>query len=133
MLSPLEFVESRLKENPFISLIGMEMTNDNEEIKLNLDVSEKLLNGNRTVHGGVYATILDSIMGMEIRYVSGASTATINLNVHFLEAATEGKMIATAKVLKEGYRTITAEAELQDGSGKLLAKASGTFKAIRGK
>jgi len=41
-------------------------------------------NGNGTLHGGAYASLLDNAMGLSVAALVGLRTATIGLDVHFL-------------------------------------------------
>jgi acyl-coenzyme A thioesterase PaaI-like protein len=47
------------------------------------------LNGNGTLHGGVYASLIDNAMGLSVAALVGLRTATIGLDVHFLGAVRE--------------------------------------------
>ena len=59
-----------------------------------IDVEEVHLNGNGTLHGGVYASLIDNAMGFSVAALVGLRTATIALDVHFLGAVREGPSAA---------------------------------------
>ncbi|MFD1848779.1 PaaI family thioesterase [Oceanobacillus bengalensis] len=129
-----EIVEVRksFESSPFFSLVGFEVLYFEEgNVKIKLPVTNKLLNANETLHGGVHATMLDIIMGMTIRSVSKTRCTTINLDIHYIAPSTKGEIYATGKILKQGYKIVTAEAELIGEDGQLLAKGVGTFKLLR--
>lgn len=128
----LEEVRKSFETSPFFSHIGFEVIYFQEgNILLKLPITEQLLNANRTLHGGVHATMLDMILGMVIRATTGSRCATINLNINYLTPITGGDIFAKGKILKKGKRTVTAEGEIWDEEEELLAKGVGTFKLIR--
>ncbi|MBU2697840.1 PaaI family thioesterase [Pimelobacter sp. 30-1] len=81
-----------------------------------------------SVHGGVYATLLDSACGCAVHstLAVGEGYTSLDLTVKFLRAVTvdSGRLRAVGTVLQRGRRTALAEAKLYDGSGKLVAYAS---------
>lgn len=83
-----------------------------------------------TMHGGVFATILDSALGCSIhtRLARGQGYTTLTLEVKYLRAATKdtGKLTCIGKVVSLGRQVATAEAELRDEQGRLYATATTT-------
>lgn len=132
MQDVLENIRESFEESSFFSHIGFEIIHFQEDnVLLKLPISDQLLNVNGTLHGGVHATMLDQILGMVTRVTTKTRCATINLNVNYLAASSNGDIFATAKILQKGYRIVTAEGELSDEQGNVLAKGIGTFKLIR--
>lgn len=81
------------------------------------------------VHGGVIATLLDSVLGCAIHTTLPADTGygTTDLHVRYLRGITvaTGKVVAEARVTHRGRRLATADATLvAEASGKLLATAT---------
>ena len=56
---------------------------------ITIDVKDIHLNGAGTLHGGVYASLIDTAMGLSVLALVGVRTATIEMNVHFLGAVSE--------------------------------------------
>jgi uncharacterized protein (TIGR00369 family) len=130
----IQEVKNIFAASPFFNHIGFQITRfEAGEVVMELPVKEHLINANNAVHGGVYASMLDTIMGMTIRSIVEFPLTTINLNINYLAPSTEGILVAKGKVIQQGYRIITAEGEITDQEGKLLAKGIGTFKVLRGK
>ncbi|WP_221356392.1 PaaI family thioesterase [Streptomyces beigongshangae] len=81
-----------------------------------------------SVHGGVYATLLDSAAGCAVQSVLPRGTAytSLDLSVKFLRPITvdTGKVRAVGTVLNSGRRTALAQAELLDSADRLLAHAT---------
>jgi len=93
-------------------------------------VRPRHLNINGVVHGGVYATVLDTAMGGAVVSMlsDGESTATTSLYVEFLRSARLGKeLVARGEVLRRGRHLAFVEGKLGDGEGKPLAQAHGTW------
>lgn len=127
----IEEVRQIFEKSPFLNHVGFHIVQFEEgKVILEIPVETHLLNVNNTVHGGVYATMIDNILGMTLRSIVKAPVSTMNLNMHFLDSCSEGKLVATAKVIKQGYKLLIAEAEITDGHGNLLAKGTGTFKVM---
>lgn len=78
------------------------------------------------IHGGMMCALIDESIGWAVVSLDTASHYTsLNLNVDFLYAASEGeKMISEAKVIRHGKKIIHAECTVKNVDGKLLAKAS---------
>jgi len=93
-------------------------------------VEPRHLNINGVVHGGVYATILDTAMGASVVTLlgEGETTATTSLYVEFLRAAREGATLtARGEVLRRGRHIAFAEGNLFDAEGRRLSQARGTW------
>jgi uncharacterized protein (TIGR00369 family) len=93
-------------------------------------VESRHLNINSVVHGGVYATILDTAMGAAVISMlrPGETAATTSLYVEFLRAAREGDTLtARGEVLRRGRHFVFAEGDLYGEAGRRLSQARGTW------
>ena len=83
-----------------------------------------------SVHGGWYATLLDSAMGCAVHTTLGAGQAytTAEFGVHIVRAASQrsGPLRAIGIVVHAGRRLATAEARIVGADGKLFAHGSTT-------
>ena len=132
MQKTIEDIHERFKNSAYFSHMGFEIVHFEENhVLLKLPINDHLMNVNGTLHGGVHASMLDQVLGMLISITTKTKCATINLNVNYFAPTVTGDIFATAKILNQGYKIVTAEAEILDEQGKLLAKATGTFKLIR--
>ena len=86
------------------------------------------LNGNGTLHGGVYTSLIDNAMGLSVVALVGTRTATVGLNVHFLGAVREGRVTCAAEVVHRTRRLATVDAKVRDEDEELLALGTGTFR-----
>jgi len=97
---------------------------------ISIDVEDINLNGAGTLHGGVYASLIDNAMGLSVLALVGVRTATIQMNVHFLGAVDGGRITCESEVLHRTRRTATAEAKVYDAEGNLVALGTGAFRVF---
>jgi uncharacterized protein (TIGR00369 family) len=93
-----------------------------------IDVEDIHLNGNGTLHGGVYASLLDNATGLAVAALVGLRTAIIGLDVHFLGAVREGRITCSAEVVHRTRRIATVEVKVRNGDDELVAMGTGTFR-----
>lgn len=86
------------------------------------------MNGNGTLHGGVYTALLDNAMGLSVASLVGMRTATTQMNVHFLGPVREGRITCRSEVVHKTRRTATAEGRVYDEEGDLVAMGTGSFR-----
>ena len=100
---------------------------------ISIDVEDIHLNGAGTLHGGVYASLIDNAMGLSVLALVGVRTATIEMNVHFLGAVSHGRIACHSQVVHRTRRTATAEAKVHDSEGNLVAMGTGAFRVFERK
>lgn len=92
--------------------------------------SAKHLNPMGTVHGGWYATLLDSAVGCAVHTMMppGRGYTTAELSVNLVRAAVPDKepLRVIGKVLHCGKQLATAEGRIVDAAGRLYAHATTT-------
>ncbi|MGW1887340.1 PaaI family thioesterase [Streptomyces sp. NPDC001970] len=131
--SGLEFLRDvlagRLPAPPIAATLGFTL----EEVEPGravfvMEPGEEHYNPIGSVHGGVYATLLDSAAGCAVQSVLpvGMGYTSLDLNLKFLRPITvdTGKVRAVGTVLNQGRRTALAQAELVDSQDRLLAHAT---------
>jgi uncharacterized protein (TIGR00369 family) len=88
-----------------------------------------------SVHGGVYATLLDSAAGCAVHTAlpAGARYTSLDLSVKFLRPLSTGSgpVRCEGLLVHLGGRTALAEARLTDGEGRLVAHATSSCLVIR--
>ncbi|MGX1274257.1 PaaI family thioesterase [Streptomyces phaeoluteigriseus] len=81
-----------------------------------------------SVHGGIFATLLDSAAGCAVQSMlpQGMAYTSLDLTVKFLRRITvdTGTVRAIGTVVNKGRQTALAEAQLVDATGRLLAHAT---------
>ena len=87
------------------------------------------------VHGGIYATLLDSATGCAVHSMlpAGVGYTSLDLTVKFLRGITTstGPVRATGTVAHLGRRTALANAELRDPQDRLCATAVSSLLILR--
>jgi len=83
-----------------------------------------------SVHGGIAATLLDSVMGCCIHTTlkPGSGFTTLEIKINYVRAMTDktGEVRAEGKIINVGSRIATSEGRLVDSAGKLLAHGTTT-------
>lgn len=98
--------------------------------RLEMVVEEFHLRHGGLMHGGMLATLLDSVTGFAAYSVvkKSSDVLTMQLNLNMTATAKLGqRVIATAKVVHAGNRTAVVTAEIRLADGKLLATGSATM------
>jgi uncharacterized protein (TIGR00369 family) len=129
----LQFLQAlaagELPAPPILHTVGFRLVSvDAGTVVFALDPAEYHYNPIGSVHGGVYATLLDSAAGCAVHSMlpAGVGYTSLDLSVKFLGAVRvgSGALTCTGTVTHLGKRTALAEARLQDASGRLLATAT---------
>lgn len=121
---------------PIATLLGMSVAEvEPGRVVFTLEPAEFHFNPIGSVHGGVYATLLDSAAGCAVHTTLplGARYTSLDLSVKFLRAlrADSGTVRAEGTVVHAGSRTALTEARLLDGDGRLCATATSSCLIIR--
>ena len=88
-----------------------------------------------SVHGGVFATMVDSACGCAVHTMlpAGVFYTSLDLSVKFLRPVTvdTGPITAEGTVVHLGRRTALAEARITDAAGKVYVTATSSCLVIR--
>ncbi|MFB7307486.1 PaaI family thioesterase [Streptomyces sp. NPDC056192] len=131
----LEFVREiatgRLPSAPIAATLDFTLDEaEHGRVVFSLVPGEEHYNPIGSVHGGVYATLLDSAAGCAVQSTlpSGMGYTSLDLTVKFLRPVTvdTGRIRAVGTVTSSGRRTALAEARLLDEKDRLLAHATST-------
>ncbi|MEU7879405.1 PaaI family thioesterase [Microbispora bryophytorum] len=132
----LEFLRSiadgRSPQAPISLTLGFTLVSaDPGTVVFEAETGEHLYNPMGTVHGGYFATLLDSALGCAVmsRLREGMAYATAQLNVNLLRPATEatGRLRVVGTAIHIGRTLGTAEAQVVGAhDGKLYAHGTTT-------
>jgi uncharacterized protein (TIGR00369 family) len=116
---------------PALVLIGASMGEIEEgRVTMRLVPAEFHYNPLGTVHGGIIATLLDTVMGCAVHSTlpAGRGYTTLEFKVNFARPVTvsAGELVAGGRNHHVGRQTAVAEAKLMDARGRLYATASTT-------
>ncbi|MGX1134483.1 uncharacterized protein (TIGR00369 family) [Streptomyces glaucescens] len=126
-----DVVAGRLPAAPLAATLGFTLDEvDHGHAVFSLLPGEEHYNPIGSMHGGVYATLLDSAAGCAVQSTlpQGTGYTSVDLAVKFLRPVTvdTGRVRAVGTVLNGGRRTALAEARLLDDEDRLLAHATST-------
>ena len=120
---------------PLARTFGMRLSFDDEgRAIVDLPYNPGLDHAQGGIHGGVYATMLDTAGW----FTSAAAhevdwwIATAEMSMHLLLPAAQTSLRAVGQIIKRGKRQDVAEMRLYDGEGRLMAHATGTFVLLPG-
>jgi uncharacterized protein (TIGR00369 family) len=116
--------------NPLFAYLGVAV----DEISpgrtvMRLPFRPDLIQGGGMIAGGIIATLADEAMAhAALAALSpGETTATIEMNIRYLNACSSGTLTATAAVVKKGRRVMTLRAEITDDAHQTIAQAGASF------
>jgi uncharacterized protein (TIGR00369 family) len=112
-------------------LLGMRFTEvDHGRVVMSLNTQPDFSNPQGTVHGGVTATLLDSVMGCAVHSTlpTGVGYTTLELKVNYVRTAgLDGQLLTgEGRTVHVGRRTAIAEGSITDGRGQLIGHATTT-------
>jgi uncharacterized protein (TIGR00369 family) len=133
MTDALQFARDYQKRIPFLSHLKI-FTDSLAKgtATLSLPVEPHLTNSLGTVHGGVIVSLLDVALCTAARTLHPESQGviTINLSTSFIGAGSGARLIAEARVLKDGRSMSFVEGEAKNADGSLVAKAIATVRVL---
>ncbi|MFF0529067.1 PaaI family thioesterase [Nocardia amikacinitolerans] len=139
-LSGLELLKTAMSledRPPFIGdLLGIEAeTLEHGKVVFSLRTRPEFANPLGTTHGGICATLLDSVLGCAVHTTleAGVGYTTLELKINYIRSVpTDGrKLIATGTTIHVGRTTATAEGRVVDDQGRLVAHATTTCVIFR--
>jgi uncharacterized protein (TIGR00369 family) len=131
-----EALDARIKRAPFHQWLGLTITEVGDgEIVIEMPWRDEFVVNPEGgyMHGGLLATLVDLTADWAIATKLGRPFPTIDLRVDYHRPAVKGMLRARGKVIRLGSSFTTAEAYVEDESGKLLASGRGTYATQTGK
>jgi uncharacterized protein (TIGR00369 family) len=126
----IEQVQALLMRAPFHQWLGLTVlavSDDGVEIKATWREEWVVNVERRYTHGGILAALIDLAADFAMIRQTGRGVPTIDMRVDYHRAAMPGDLIARGKVVRFGGQFATAEAEIVDKDGKLIASGRGTY------
>jgi uncharacterized protein (TIGR00369 family) len=127
----------QLPEPPFGRLLGMDLFDCGEgRFTMTLQPQECHYNPMGCVHGGILATLLDSVMAAAVHTAlpAGKGYLTLQINVNFIKPVFErtGEILAEGKLISCGRQVATAEGRIIARDGNVYATATTTCLIMEG-
>jgi uncharacterized protein (TIGR00369 family) len=126
----LERIQRAIEAVPYAQLLGIELEKlGSGEATLTLKIRPELSQNDGVVHGGAIASLIDTATAFAILTLLEPEerVTTVDLTITYLRPAVDGKLSATARVLRQGRRLFAVSAEVADSSETLLATARSTY------
>lgn len=120
---------------PIAGTFGMRLSyGDRGQAVVDLPYNPALDHALGGVHGGVYATMLDTAgwFTAAAAHDEPCWLATSEMSMHLLLPVESTSLRAEGRLIKRGTRQDVTEMCLYDGDGRLVAHATGTFVLLPG-
>lgn len=139
-LSGVEYLRAMLRGEiplpPIGQLMGMEIVSvEDGKVVFAVTPGEQHYNPLGVVHGGLAATLLDTVIGcaMQTKAPPGGFFTTIELKINYLRPllAGMGRVYGEGHVLNLTRQTAFAEARVVDSAGKLYAHATSSCMLVQ--
>jgi uncharacterized protein (TIGR00369 family) len=126
----VERVQQLISRGPYHQWLGIKVLaihDDGIEIKATWR-EEWIVNPERRyTHGGILAALIDLAADWALVKHTGRGVPTIDMRIDYHAAATPGDLVARGKIIKSGRQFSTAEGQVFDSEGGLLASGRGTY------
>lgn len=128
----LEGVERKIlqKRSTYLgNLLHMERKFEEGSCEIAVPLNPVLHNNLNILHGGITATVLDTVMGSLANEVlpEGFGAVTNQLNIHYIAPGLGDFIRTSAEIIHHGTKTIVVSGEAYRSDGKKIAHATGTF------
>ena len=127
----LAFTRDYQKRIPFVSHLKiLTETLGAGTARLSMPIEPHLTNSLGTAHGGVIMSLLDVALCTAARTLHPESIGviTIDMSTSFIGGGSGARLLAEARVLKNGRSMIFVEGEAKNEDGSLVAKAIATVR-----
>lgn len=132
----VERLVSVINSSPYFALISMKIREIGIGYSLfEVDLGERHLQPFGLVHGGVFASIIDSAASWAIFYGiedENGGLTSVDLKLNYLAPAVSGKLTARGRQITLGKTLGYAEAQVTDERGKIIAHGTSTVMIIPG-
>ena len=131
-LDPLKVERARavFASVPYARFLGLQLGDVRAgEVTIYLDVRDELRQNQGVVHGGAIASLIDTASAFAVltRIETNERVTTTDLTIHYLRPITEGRMTATARVVRGGRRLFVLSVEVTNSARVLVATAVTTY------
>ena len=126
----VERVQALISRAPYHQWLGLKVVAVHEDgIELTATWREEWVVNleRRYTHGGVLAALIDLAADWALVRKTGRGVPTIDMRIDYHAAAMPGDLTVRGKVIRFGGQFSTAEAQVLDAAGKLLASGRGTY------
>lgn len=130
-MSPRDTASYMLKQDFFSQWMGVEILKAEEKYCLiQMQIRKEMLNGLRTVHGGVIFAFADTALAFSSNNTNEASVA-LQCTINFCKAVKENDLLtAESTLIADTRKTGVYDIQVRNESGALVAAFRGTVYKI---
>jgi uncharacterized protein (TIGR00369 family) len=126
-----EELQRQLVDNdPFFRLLGLCFCGARvDAATLAVSYRPDLTQPTGILHGGLSSILIDSAIAQALLTTirPGCSVVTVRLDTNYFAPVREGRLVASAKVVRKGRRIAHGEAVVTDDAGRTVAQGWGVF------
>jgi uncharacterized protein (TIGR00369 family) len=115
---------------PYAKFLGLELGEVAlGEATIHLTVRDELKQYQGVVHGGAVASLIDTAAAFAVltEIETNERVTTADLTIHYLRPITEGRMAATARIVRAGRRLMVISVDVRNDRNALVATAVTTY------
>ena len=130
-MTPLELAQYMLNQDAFSQWMGIRLIDVQEKYCLiEMPIKEEMINGLKTVHGGVTFSLADSALAFSSNNTNDASVA-LNCVINFTKAVREGDILRAESILVSDTRkTGIYDIKVTNQDQEIMASFRGTVYKI---
>jgi uncharacterized protein (TIGR00369 family) len=130
-------LQAMLDHSPFISFLGLKVTEANpekEQVTMTCEMRPEFERGKGTGqwHGGPIAAIIDTVGDYALIMALRRGLPTINFRVDYLRPAIKTRLITTAKVRRAGKSVGVVDVDVFNEQKALVAVGRATYSTLAG-
>jgi uncharacterized protein (TIGR00369 family) len=140
VITPLtaDEIQKMLDVSPFNKFLGLTVTSadpEKQEVTMRSPMRDEFERrpGSKQWHGGVIASVIDTVGDFAVGMMVGRGLPTVNFRVDYLKPAVDTALIAVSRVRRAGKSVGVADVDVFDEKGALLAIGRGTYSTLESK
>jgi uncharacterized protein (TIGR00369 family) len=128
-------IQQMLDVSPFNLFLGLEVIKADpatQEVTMRAPMKPEFERrpGSKQWHGGVIASVIDTVGDFAVGMMVGRGLPTVNFRVDYLKPAVDTALIAVSRVRRAGRSVGVADVDVFDEKGSLLAIGRGTYSTL---
>ncbi|WP_454621041.1 PaaI family thioesterase [Bradyrhizobium cenepequi] len=131
-------IQKMLDVSPFNLFLGLTVI-DADPVKQEVTMRSAMRpeferrSGSKQWHGGVIASVIDTVGDFAVGMMVGRGLPTVNFRVDYLKPAVDTALVAVSRVRRAGKSVGVADVDVFDEKGSLLAIGRGTYSTLDAK
>jgi uncharacterized protein (TIGR00369 family) len=131
-------IQKMLDLSPFNAFLGLKVVSADpvkQEVTMRSELRAEFERrpGSKQWHGGVIASVIDTVGDFAVGMMVGRGLPTVNFRVDYLRPAVDTALVAVSRVRRAGKSVGVADVDVFDEKGALLAIGRGTYSTLEGK